>query len=294
MADLFPYYTIGHFINEPNNATSFEITQFGNMEEPNIEEVHKHTFYEILWVDKGKSQQTIDYHTYELRENSLFFISPGQVHTFEQWQSLEGGTILFDADFFLLNQPSNDRLFELVFLDNAYANPNVQLSAADFAAVRHIIDLLMAEKNRSDSNPLIVQSLLHILLLHVQRSIDSREQKTVPKRAVLVYKQFRNLLEKTFTQGLTTRDYASALHITQHYLNRTVKEVTGKTTTAVLRERSMLEAKRLLTFSDSTVTEIATALGYFDSSYFAKLFKKDAGMPPLQFREIMSEKYRTR
>lgn len=264
------------------------------MEEPNIEEVHKHTFYEILWVDKGQSQQTIDYHTYELQENSLFFISPGQVHTFEKWQFLEGGTILFAADFFLLNQPNNDRLFELVFLDNVYANPNVHLSATDFAAVRHTIDLLITEKKRSDSNALILQALLHILLLQVQRSINSQEQKPISQRSLLLYKQFKQLIEKTFKEGLTTNDYAAALHITQHHLNRTVKGVTGKTATEVIRERSMLEAKRLLTFSDYTITEIAAALGYFDSSYFAKLFKKDVGTSPLLFRETMSEKYRIR
>ena len=50
MKDLFPNYSIGHFINEPSNPTEFEITRFGEMEEPNVEDPHKHSFYEIIWM----------------------------------------------------------------------------------------------------------------------------------------------------------------------------------------------------------------------------------------------------
>jgi len=59
--EIFKRYGIGHFINEPNNPTDFAITRFDEMEEPNVDEIYKHTFYEILWTEKGKSKQTIDY-----------------------------------------------------------------------------------------------------------------------------------------------------------------------------------------------------------------------------------------
>lgn len=118
MKDLFPFYTIGHFINEPTNRTEFEIMRFDEMDEPEVDDIHKHTFYEILWTEKGISKQTIDYKEYEVLPNSLFFISPNQVHQFEEWKPLKGGTILFTEDFFLLNQNHKDKLFELSFLDN--------------------------------------------------------------------------------------------------------------------------------------------------------------------------------
>ena len=73
---IFPEYTIGDFINEPGNPTQFEITRFETMAEPEVEDIHKHTFYEILWVDAGTSVQHIDYKEYDLREGSLFLISP--------------------------------------------------------------------------------------------------------------------------------------------------------------------------------------------------------------------------
>lgn len=106
---LVPSYTIGQFINQPNSKTQCEITDFETMQEPDIEDIHKHLFYEILWTDSGTSKHTIDYREYTLTPRTLFFISPGQIHYFEEWQKLRGGSLLFTEDFFLLHQQQKDK-----------------------------------------------------------------------------------------------------------------------------------------------------------------------------------------
>ncbi len=93
---------------------------------------------------------------------------------------------------------------------------------------------------------------------------------------------------------MTTSDYAKKMNSTQHHLNHITKQVTGKTATEVIRARSILEAKRLLTFTDQTVSEVASQLNFFDSSYFAKLFKAETGTSPIEFKKSISEKYRIR
>lgn len=294
MKELFPVYTIGHFINEPTNRTEFEIMRFEEMEEPNVDEVHKHTFYEILWTEEGVSKQTIDYKEYEVLPDSLFFISPHQVHQFEEWKPLKGGTILFTEDFFLLNHHNKDTLFELSFLDNFYANPCVQLSKSHFAEIKLTIDLIYSEQKRTDKSQIIAQSLLHVLLAQVQRCIDTKNEKHIPKKYLIIYKHFKNLLDTFFAENKSASFYADQLHITPHHLNLISKEVTGKTAGEVIRARSILEAKRLLTFTDKTISEIAFELNYTDSSYFAKTFKAETDQSPMAFKAQMSEKYRTR
>lgn len=294
MKELFPFYTIGHFINEPTNRTEFEIMRFDEMDEPNVDDIHKHTFYEILWTEKGVSKQTIDYKEYEVLPNSLFFISPNQVHQFEEWKPLKGGTILFTEDFFLLNHNNKDKLFELSFLDNFYANPCIQLDKKNFADIKQTIDLITIEQKRTDKSQSITQSLLHILLVQVQRCIDTETEKTVSKKYLILFKQFKNLLDKHFAENKATTFFAQQLHITAHHLNLITKEVTGKTASEVIRARSILEAKRLLTFTVKTVSEIAFELNYTDSSYFAKSFKAETNLSPIAFKTKMSEKYRTR
>lgn len=294
MKDLFPFYSIGHFINQPANRSEFEIMRFDEMDEPDVDEFHKHTFYEIIWTEQGKSKQTIDYKEYEISPNSLFFISPNQVHHFEEWQPLVGGSILFTEDFFLLNHHNKDKLFELTFLDNFYSNPCVNLHENDFVEVKNTIDLMLKEHRRKDKNQTITQSLLHILMAQIQRCIDITNERIIPKKYIIIYKRFRNLMEQHYSENKTASFYAEKLHITQHHLNLITKAVTAKTASEVIRARSILEAKRLLTFTDFSITEIAFNLNYTDSSYFAKAFKADTHQTPLEFKHSMSEKYRIR
>jgi AraC-like DNA-binding protein len=292
MKNLFQPYSIGHFVNQPSNVIEFEITHFQQMEDPDLTDVHKHSFYEILWVDQGTSAQTIDFKTYDLQAKSLFFISPGQVHEFEKWQGLKGGTIMFTEDFFLRNQQDKDKLFELGFLDNVYFNPNLQLGPDEYKSIRHCIDLLISEKNRDGSMPEILQSLLHILLLQIQRCIRISKIPNASRRNIIIFKQFKNILEFHFSKGLIASQYAEKLNITEHHLNRIVKEITGQTAGSVIKARTILEAKRLLSFTDFSIGDIASQLNYFDASYFSKIFKSCTGKSPIEFKVEMSKKYK--
>jgi AraC-like DNA-binding protein len=292
--EIFPFYHIGHFINQPHNPTEFEITSFADMDEPEVEDFHKHTFYEIIWIESGESRQVIDYQEYEIRPGSLFFISPGQLHHFAEWHPVTGGSIMFTADFFLLYHQDKDKLWELSFLDNFYANACVQPEAGSYAEMQHTIHLMRAEHQRPDRSPTICQALLQVLLAQVQRAVDAQTPQAMTKKQVVLYKKFTQLLEAHFLAGLTASDYAARLSVTQHHLNEVIRTVTGRTTTEAIRARSLLEAKRLLTFTDLTVSEVAAQLGFFDSSYFAKLFRAEVGLSPVAFKSSISEKYRIR
>ncbi len=292
MKDIFPYYHIGHFINEPNNRTEFEVTRFEEMGELDIEDPHRHMFYEILWFDEGISSQVIDYQEYVIEPKTLFFISPNQLHHFEEYQPLRGGSIFFTEDFFLLNNPDKERLFEMTFLDNFHTIPFLKPDDKNWSEIRQTIEFLATEKRRLDSSQSIIQSLLNILLIQIQRCFDSENKSALNKKYVILFKKLKYLIDKHYKEGLTANDYAEKFFITQHHLNLISKEVTGKTTSELIRARSILEAKRLLTFTDYSVSEIATELGFFDLSYFAKVFKAETNTSPMNFKKSMSEKYR--
>ncbi|MBK8965328.1 MAG: AraC family transcriptional regulator [Saprospiraceae bacterium] len=290
--DVFPFYQIGHFINQPDNPTEFELTRFGAMAEPDIDDPHKHTFYEIIWVEAGRSEQVIDYKTYAIEPACLFFISPGQLHHFENWQNLEGGSILFTENFFLFDQQNKDQLFELIFLDNFYINPVLRLNTANFSDLLAVIRLIDMEAGKPVRDARIIRHLLHILLLKIEQLVEGALPMGIAKTQIIQFKTFKNLLDQHFAENLGVSDYAKAMNTTQHQLNRITRAVTNNTATAFIRNRTMLEAKRYLTFTDFTVSEIAAQLNFLDSSYFARIFKKETGLSPLEFKNRMSEKYR--
>lgn len=292
MKDIFPHYHIGHFLNEPDKPAEFAVTRFEEMGELDIEDPHKHTFYEILWFDEGRSQQTIDYRTFDISPGTLFFISPNQVHEFVEYQPLRGGSIFFTEHFFLLDNPDATRLFELSFLENFWKKPLLSPDSQSFTQIKQNIELLDGEYKRPDASAEILRAMLRILLAQIQRSATGGRSEAVPKRPLIQFRDFKNLLERHFHEPLTASFYAQKLNMTQHHLNLICRQVAGKSTTELIRGRSVLEAKRLLTFANLPVSEIAANLGFFDLSCFSKIFRSETGASPLEFRNAMSEKYR--
>jgi len=103
-------------------------------------------------------------------------------------------------------------------------------------------------------------------------------------RFEIVTKAFKELLERNFVTAKSPTEYAQQLHISSPYLNECVKNTTGHSVSHHIQQRVVLEAKRLLYYSDKPVKEIAMELGYEDYPYFSRLFTKVAGMTALTFR----------
>ena len=103
---------------------------------------------------------------------------------------------------------------------------------------------------------------------------------------------FLELLERQFPiettanplQLRTAQHYAQHLNVHINYLNRAVKEVTGRSTTTHITERILTEAKALLQHTDWSISEIAYALGFDYPTYFNNFFKKFTGTNPTAFR----------
>ena len=104
---------------------------------------------------------------------------------------------------------------------------------------------------------------------------------------------FTELLERQFPVDpynkkirlKTPQDYAEQLSVHVNHLNRSVKNVTGKTTSSIIADRLIAEAKVLLVHSGWNVTEVASGLGFDDPSYFARLFKLHTGIAPTSFKQ---------
>lgn len=286
---MFKTISIADLINQSDKQVDFVVDKFEDMPEPeNMVFPHKHNFYEILWIAKGKSSQNIDFKTYSISEDTLFFISPGQLHLFEEWENIEGFAILFTEQFFLQIFQNKNILFELSYLDNLYENPFLQLKSEDKKTLEPIVDLLYQESKSSEQNAETIQALLMVLLRRIQKIVAAKSNQNNSKHQIVIFKQFKNLVELNFAKNLSVADYASQLNISTHHLNTFVKATSGKTTTEIIKERIILEAQQLLHFSELTVSQIAHQLGFEDSSYFARYFKKQIGLSPQDFRKNSS------
>ena len=97
---------------------------------------------------------------------------------------------------------------------------------------------------------------------------------------------FRRMVEKEYHHLHTVQEYADRLNVAVRTLNKSVNECSGKSPLAFINERIILEAKRMAKYTNMMIKEIAASLGYDDPSYFVKLFKRQTGFLPSEFRDL--------
>jgi AraC family transcriptional regulator, transcriptional activator of pobA len=292
---MFNTYNIADFVKN-TEGSHFHINRLEDMPPLPVHIVtpHKHHFYELFLVQQGMATQMVDYQEYTLTENTFFLISQGQLHFFEKRnrENLRGYRLMFTEEFFQMNQLDNQFLFEVIHLDNTYQNPFVALSSESNSFIFTYFDLLFQEYQRSDTYNRALQSLLFLLLAEVHRLLKTPFPSDATKHQAVIFKQFIVLLETHFREKWASANYAESLFITPRHLNRIVQDITNQSVTQVIQNRTILEAKRLLTFTDLTIGQVAERLGFEDAAYFARIFRKETGSSPTDFKENLSKKYR--
>jgi AraC family transcriptional regulator, transcriptional activator of pobA len=257
-----------------------------------IERPHKHDFYEIFIIKKGELQQSVDYQSYTLADNTLFFISKGQLHIWQTTENAdEGYRLMFTEDFLLHHNFQENFFFELIYLDNIYQNPFLKLEA-NHTLIYSYFDALYQEYQKKDARESVLSALLFVLLSEIQYIFNQQNPMKATQLNTVLYKKFIQLLEENFTRNLSPHQYAQKLFISPRHLSRVIQNVAHQSTSQVIQNRIVLEAKRLLTFTSLNVSQIAEQLNFEDTSYFARYFKKATAFSPMEFKNNMSEKYR--
>ena len=158
----------------------------------------------------------------------------------------------------------------------------------DAARFDALLDLLRAEIERpaGPESAELRRHLLAAVLLWAQRWREAQlEERGASGTDVQLHRQFQELLERDFATSHEAGHYAAELGMTTGTLSRVLTKLTGRTTKQLILDRVILEAVRLLRFSDLSIKEIAARLGFSDQFAFSKAFKRQRGEAPLDFRE---------
>jgi AraC family transcriptional activator of pobA len=282
-----PVYSIDKFKRKPSPFSQFQIELFDADRHFEVQYPHRHDFFEILFLTKGSGIHIIDFKEYEITENSLFFLSPGQIHSIEFSKDIEGYIFLFTPEFYLLNKQNKHKLLEFPFFYHLGENqsPIYLTQEVDITFLTDLFKKGCKEITLEDDNTSeMISALLDLVLLSSKRLYPKTENVSSTKSGHLLVKKFKQHIEENYQNNFSVADYASLLNITPSHLTETVKSLTGRTSGNFINDKIILEIKRLLLFSDLSATEIALELNFNDQSYFTKYFKKHTGVTPKQFR----------
>lgn len=284
-----PIYAIGNFAHKSNSTILFQVEPFDNTRDFKVTYPHRHdNFFEILFLTKGTGSHTIDFQQYEVKPFSVFFLSPGQIHELDLSPDVQGYIFLFTSDFYYFNKTETNKLYELpYFFHETLASPPLYLNITDENSdFENWFKKACDENNSNEIDKIeVIRAYLDLILVFCKRkytqpiNFDEKHQK-----GRLLVKKFKQLIEQYCTENLTIKKYAALLFVTPSHLSEVVKSVTGRTSSDLINDRMVLEIKRLLKYSDLTVTEIAYKLNFSDQSYFAKYVKKLSSFSPKELR----------
>jgi AraC family transcriptional activator of pobA len=135
----------------------------------------------------------------------------------------------------------------------------------------------------------VVRHLISTILLWLERWYDGSraERRTADDAAVQLHRRFTERLESDFARHHDAAHYADALAVPSPALSRALVALTGRATKELITDRVMLEAQRLLRFTDLTVGEVAFRVGFGDQLYFSRAFKRHTGRAPQAYREAV-------
>jgi len=243
-------------------------------------------FIKVVFLKRG-AEVMVDFKNYNLEQDSLFFVNAGQFFQLNEVISL-GSILYYNRDFYCVEMHDKEVACDGILFHNVYEIPVVNLSNEQSVVIEKIFNEIQSEIIIEDSN---LEEMLRVLLKQIIIKStriwkNTHEVHSDENRQELEFiRKFSQLVEWNFTTKHTVAAYADLLNITPKLLNKRITKFSKDTPNDLIKQRIVLEAQRMLAHTGLSVKEIGYKLGYEDPSYFIRLFTKQTGFAPQQFRK---------
>lgn len=246
---------------------------------------HRHNYFMILLNEKNFGSQLIDFKECIIEPLSVTCLHYGQIHQWLDYDKIDGYILVFEDDFFALRY-QNYQLSEFSFLTYRHKQPYVKVSKEKFDQWKTIALWMLQEYNNQQKDfEKSLRSLLNLLLIDLNRLFEPSSKNSEMKQSLQLIHHFEALIDKYYKEKHFVKEYASLMYIRPNYLNAVCNDVASISAGDLIRNRILLEAKRLLVHEQKTVAEIAYELGFEDNSYFGRFFKKYENITPDGFKK---------
>jgi AraC family transcriptional regulator, transcriptional activator of pobA len=248
--------------------------------------VQRLTYYDITVITEGNGTFTIDGYEQDLRHGSVFFSAPGQIRKWNAHKTPQGYVLIFEEEF-LLTFFNDTHFVQNLSCFNSYEKPHaLHLELDDYdqfmALLQEIKSEILSFRNNDKH---ILRALLYQALILLNRKFVATYPTSQKKQINNYVYQFIQLVETNHHQYRTVDHYAQQLHITGGHLNSLVKDYFGVSAKKYILNKNILEAKRLLQFTNMTIDQIAYHLHYENTTYFIRTFREHTKMTPSRFRK---------
>lgn len=290
---VLPVYSIHTLQNEIHSPRDFMADHFNHYlaKHPDLHFPHKHSFYHLVYFAKDAGTHSIDFVHFRAKAGQLYFMIPGQVHSWA-FDKDPGGYIVNFSEQYIQALVADPRYLDrFSFFSGIAAEQVIHISKIKQKEIEQLLEKIVKEGNsHNDGKDDMVRTMLLQLFILVSRCSGHAQKGNPAGYNSVILRNFQKLVELHYKKKKLTKEYAALLYITPNHLNALCKDITGRPAGELIRERVILEAKRLLVNAKMSVAEIAAELSFADNSYFSKFFKKYTGVTPEMFRNPLIKK----
>ena len=268
----------------------FRITRMEDLWEERggaADQPHRHDYYTLLLVKKAKGKHFIDFNEYTLAPQQMFFVSPGQIHQVVEEEKSSGYVIVFSPHFLAENNIACSFIDNLNLFNDYGNTPPLPINNEELQRLSgYAEEILRLYQTDIQYKEQAIGSFLQLILIHSNNlctlSIDNTQTHEAGNSLL---RNFKELVNQNFKIWHGSTPYAERLNVTPDHLNRVVKSLSGKTAKDFIQSRIIIEAKRMLYFTELSLKEIGYQLGFSEPANFSAFFKKSTGKSPSVFRD---------
>ncbi|WP_333596610.1 AraC family transcriptional regulator [Chryseobacterium flavum] len=258
--------------------------------EENLKSLNENKFktdIKIFFIPSGYDL-TIDFKRYKTKRPSLFFLT-NQHLTMEKGKE-ESLLLYYNRDFYCIQIHDKEVACDGLLFHNIFEIPYVELDSNEAVLIKGLFQSISDELEWKDSSAEeMIRTYVKQIIIRATRKWKKQNLNNdhikIPGNELDIFRDFSRYLEIHFREKHHVADYAALLHIAPKTLTHKFKSLNLDSPNQFIINRILLEAKRLLFYTDKPVKEIAYDLGYEDPAYFNRLFTNKTGSTPANFKK---------
>jgi len=238
----------------------------------------------LLWFTTDGNQLMIDSETYTFNTNEIICIT--EFHNLEL-DTINGLKLLkFNKPFYCILDHDSEVGCKGILYYGSASLPIIEIPTNDIEILETVWKVLYMELESRDSLQLeMLQMMLKRILILCTRIYKNQiNYQSLDKTNIDIIREFNFLVEKHFREMHSVADYAGLLNKAPKTLSNLFKKLGNKPPLQFIQSRLLLEAHRLLNYSDKTISEIGYKLGFSDIQSFSRFFKNQEGVSPNDYR----------
>lgn len=236
----------------------------------------------LILITEGILEVNAGYKIHKANKEKIIIIQPNKPFSIINTSTKLDGIVLYiKGDGLIGTMGNHSIIFNLDFLET-WSKSMYTLDKDICGFIENIFKRIAWEKNNNKNSLTIVNAYVITLLLELNNIYN--ELIGSNRAAVELSRKFKKEIYNTINKQLSISEYARQLSVTSNHLNKAIKSTTGVSASNLLSKIKLIEAKYLLMMSNITITEVAIKLGFEDTSYFSRYFKKHEELTPSEFR----------